>query len=500
MAKVIKTTFKLRRGKEAAWEKNNPVLAAGEPGFVLDKNILKIGDGETRWKDLLPVSADSAGDWNQNDETARDYIKNRPFYESGVKNVLFDGEIDLESGKVIAFDGTLDLQVGTIYTIILDGVEYQVECENEPDMGSPYLYMYLKGTYSFDIFPTYIQCQVIPDEETGIHSFKIIDDSEYIIKQLDPKFIPEECATTDDLGDLYDAIDTKMNVNNPVGTGSFSMNRKADTTIGNYSHAEGYNTEASEHSSHAEGFITIASGENSHAEGYKTTASGWAAHAEGYETTASGDFSHAEGSTTTAKGGFSHAEGAETVASNEWSHAEGYSTTASGQASHAEGAETIASMTDSHAEGMQTTASGPMSHAEGFGTTSSGMATHTEGMQTAASGTAAHAEGNGTVAKGNDSHAQGRFNIEDTTNINAHIVGNGTSNSARSNAHTLDWDGNAWYAGDVYVGSTSGKNKDEGSVKLATVNDLSNYYNKSEIDAIMGSYIDDIDTLLGGDA
>lgn len=30
--------------------------------------------------------------------------------------------------------------------------------------------------------------------------------------------------------------------------------------------------------------------------------------------------------------------------------------------------------------------------------------------------------------------------------------------------------------------------------------DLSNYYNKSEIDAIMGSYINDIDTLLGGDA
>jgi hypothetical protein len=38
----------------------------------------------------------------------------------------------------------------------------------------------------------------------------------------------------------------------------------------------------------------------------------------------------------------------------------------------------------------------------------------------------------------------------------------------RSNAHTLDWDGNAWFAGDVYVGSTSGSNKDEGSKKLAT--------------------------------
>lgn len=50
----------------------------------------------------------------------------------------------------------------------------------------------------------------------------------------------------------------------------------------------------------------------------------------------------------------------------------------------------------------------------------------------------------------------------------AHIVGNGTSDEARSNAHTLDWEGNAWYQGDVYVGSTSGTNRDEGSKKLAT--------------------------------
>jgi hypothetical protein len=34
-------------------------------------------------------------------------------------------------------------------------------------------------------------------------------------------------------------------------------------------------------------------------------------------------------------------------------------------------------------------------------------------------------------------------------------MGNGTSDTARSNAHTLDWDGNAWYQGDVYVGGTS---------------------------------------------
>jgi hypothetical protein len=54
----------------------------------------------------------------------------------------------------------------------------------------------------------------------------------------------------------------------------------------------------------------------------------------------------------------------------------------------------------------------------------------------------------------------------------AHIVGNGADEDNRSNAHTLDWEGNAWFAGDVYIGSTSGTDKDEGSVKLATIEEV----------------------------
>lgn len=52
MATTVTTTFKLRRGYAATWTKNNPVLASGEPGFVLDENRLKVGDGETAWNDL----------------------------------------------------------------------------------------------------------------------------------------------------------------------------------------------------------------------------------------------------------------------------------------------------------------------------------------------------------------------------------------------------------------------------------------------------------------
>ena len=117
------------------------------------------------------------------------------------------------------------------------------------------------------------------------------------------------------------------------------------------------------------------------------------------------------------------------------------------------------------AEGRKTTASGNYSHAEGGGTTASGTVSHAEGDNTTASGTTSHAEGWGTTAQGNNQHVQGKFNITDTTS--AHIVGNG-SPSKRSNAHTIDWHGNAWFAGDVYTGSTSGTNKDEGSKVLAT--------------------------------
>lgn len=60
MRKVYKTTFKLRRGKAESWKKNNPILQEGEPGFALDTNILKIGDGKTRWLDLQAISGEGA--------------------------------------------------------------------------------------------------------------------------------------------------------------------------------------------------------------------------------------------------------------------------------------------------------------------------------------------------------------------------------------------------------------------------------------------------------
>ena len=133
----------------------------------------------------------------------------------------------------------------------------------------------------------------------------------------------------------------------------------------------------------------------------------------------------------------------------------------------------LASGVCSHAEGKYTSARGECSHAEGCHTRTRGECSHAEGVETTANGSCSHAEGWATTAGGNYSHVQGVGNIEDFENRFAHIVGNGVNSENRSNAHTLDWSGNAWFAGDVYVGSTSGTNKDDGSKKLATVDEVS---------------------------
>lgn len=56
MATEIKTTFQLKRGTAERWALVNPILKQGEPGFVLDENILKIGDGITPFNELPSIA------------------------------------------------------------------------------------------------------------------------------------------------------------------------------------------------------------------------------------------------------------------------------------------------------------------------------------------------------------------------------------------------------------------------------------------------------------
>ena len=268
---------------------------------------------------------------------------------------------------------------------------------------------------------------------------------------------------TEDLGEL---LESKMDKENPTGEGTFNLNRKPDTTIGQYSSTMGYINEASGNYSVALGKWCTASGESSVVLGNSCTGSGessvvlgnsctgsggessvalgkWCtasgnnsvaigyncrslgnysvsigyacessnsnSYAEGNGTKASGSDSHAEGNLTKATGTCSHAEGKETQATAEYTHAEGEYSKAIQYRSHAEGFKTTASGTESHAEGNTTTASGSYSHSEGLETKATGGPSHAEGTRTTASGNASHAEGYGTIASGANSHTEGYY-------------------------------------------------------------------------------------------
>lgn len=234
------------------------------------------------------------------------------------------------------------------------------------------------------------------------------------------------------------------NYSHAEGIGTYA-GRVPNSDLG--AHAEGNNTTALRYASHAEGDSTYAGNSRAHAEGQETTASGWCAHSEGFTTIASGDISHAEGYKTCstgegshAEGGYTDDEGGGTFAIGQNSHAEGLGTSALGNKSHAEGNDTISIGDQSHTEGLRTTTSGSCTHAEGVETSAYGFAAHAEGDNTIAYGNKSHASGTGTYAYGDNQTVIGKYNIIDSNDDYAFIIGNGTS-SDRSNLFGIKNDG-----------------------------------------------------------
>lgn len=173
-------------------------------------------------------------DWNQNDSTAQDYIKNRPFYAgepvdievcdvnaiataSGTAwSVVVDGVMGLNGNSgVLLFDGTIE--IGKEYTISVNGTKYEYIAEdgvkyggedglvmlgdtdaliNEDIANLKALASFMRGekidseyTGKTFIFMVMVQGNVAPTE------FRILDKQQEIVK-LDPVYLPDETDPT----------------------------------------------------------------------------------------------------------------------------------------------------------------------------------------------------------------------------------------------------------------------------------------------------------------
>lgn len=255
-----------------------------------------------------------------------------------------------------------------------------------------------------------------------------------------------------------------------VASGSGSMATGGGTTAsGNNSFSTGSGSRASGNSAVATGGGTTASGDNSFAAGSGTTASGSSSVSAGLGTKATGNAAIATGMASFASGDFSHAEGNRAHAVNTGSHAEGYfapSTTVvlTGDANATTYTCSSVPCEPGHVYFLYNGIAARCVSIEEYNqdtkrytikldrTLSNTAMTNVSVtlLNEGALGAYSHAEGYRTVAAGDHQHASGRLNA--LTPDKALVIGNGTDNGGavtRSNAHTLDWDGNAWYAGTV---------------------------------------------------
>ena len=168
-----------------------------------DKWYMLNSDG--KWK----VMSSSGGggsvqpDWNQNDDTQPDYVKNRPFYTGDpVETVLVEESTvsftDIGGLYTGAIESTFSPTVGNAYKISWDGTDYESTCVkvgqythignlsidgSGPDTGEPFL-----------VLVTDQEIDVTTLDSASYHTISISWTDAPVVK-IDKKYLPDEIMT-----------------------------------------------------------------------------------------------------------------------------------------------------------------------------------------------------------------------------------------------------------------------------------------------------------------
>ena len=146
-------------------------------------------------------------DWNQNDETAPDYVKNRPFYTGNpVETVLVEEStvtFDKNGGLYMAkLTSTFEATVGETYKVSWDGAAYECTCVSfngehaignlsivsaGSDTGEPFLIGVKNGK----------EIQIVTQNTSASHTFSI--SGVVSVVKIDAKYLPNTVATKSDV-------------------------------------------------------------------------------------------------------------------------------------------------------------------------------------------------------------------------------------------------------------------------------------------------------------
>lgn len=213
----------------------NALVVVCTQGLINSHFIIEVGSEVYHQLDekFIPDTIARIPDWNQWNNTATDYIKNRPFYECtdfGPGNAFTDEETftceTTGSSYVITTDSPLTPQDGQSFYITFDGSSHQCHVETfdvpgaadgtqetgmgnkhirYPDLEDNGLPFYLHCTYwGMYVFMVY--------SNPGTHTIQIFEDK-HALKQIDEKYIPDTIARKTDVPEIQEQVQADWNQN-----------------------------------------------------------------------------------------------------------------------------------------------------------------------------------------------------------------------------------------------------------------------------------------------
>ena len=145
-------------------------------------------------------------DWNQNDSTQPDYVKNRPFYTGNpVETVLVEESTvsfsfsEDPSGYMAELTSTFEATVGETYKVYWDGAAYECTCvnvNNMPAIGN--LSIVGGGSDTGEPFVMAVNngqgITIVTADTSASHTFSISGFTQEVVK-IDAKYLPNTVAT-----------------------------------------------------------------------------------------------------------------------------------------------------------------------------------------------------------------------------------------------------------------------------------------------------------------
>ena len=195
-----------------------------------------LGDGLTVDPVTRTVSAGGGDvttpDWNQNDATASDYIKNRPFYTGDPVETIFVEESTVSfadnAGLYVAkFESTFKPIVGETYKVSWDGTAYECACVDADgvialgnlsilgagtDTGEPFVMAVHNGS----------KLGIYTADTSASHTFSISGTVVSVVK-IDEKYLPDTVATKSDVDEKLGHCIKTVNGTAPDASGNVEV-------------------------------------------------------------------------------------------------------------------------------------------------------------------------------------------------------------------------------------------------------------------------------------